>query len=183
VNPIEPLPASRQALRPTLRQRALLGVMALLLMTTLGCNAVGAAFEQATAPLRDPTPTPLLLPVVTPVAPVASAPIAPATGANPDAPAINALGTPLALEAGVPLISSEPVVAAPVAVDADATALVDAAGLDFAERRIISVYETVSPSVVNINTQVLVQDFFGVVPEEGSGSGFVLDTQGHILTN
>ncbi|MGL4648059.1 MAG: S1C family serine protease, partial [Caldilineaceae bacterium] len=65
----------------------------------------------------------------------------------------------------------------------DSSALVDAAGLDFAERRIINVYETVSPSVVNINTQVLVQDYFGVVPEEGSGSGFVLDTAGHILTN
>ena len=25
--------------------------------------------------------------------------------------------------------------------------------------------------------------FFNVVPEEGSGSGFVLDKEGHILTN
>lgn len=64
------------------------------------------------------------------------------------------------------------------------TALIDAAGLDFAERRIIGVYERVSPSVVSITTQVLRQDFFfNIVPEEGSGSGFVLDKSGHILTN
>jgi S1-C subfamily serine protease len=38
--------------------------------------------------------------------------------------------------------------------------------------------------VVNINTQVLRSDFFyGVYPEEGSGSGFVWDEQGHIITN
>lgn len=63
-------------------------------------------------------------------------------------------------------------------------ALIDAAGLDFAERRNIDVYHRVSPSVVSITTQVLRQDFFfNVVPEEGSGSGFVLDKEGHILTN
>jgi S1-C subfamily serine protease len=62
--------------------------------------------------------------------------------------------------------------------------LIDAAGLDFAERRIIGVYERVAPSVVTIATQVMRQDFFlNVVPEEGSGSGFVLDKDGHILTN
>lgn len=64
------------------------------------------------------------------------------------------------------------------------TALIDAAGLDFAERRNIDVYDRVSPSVVSITTQVMRQDFFfNVVPEEGSGSGFVLDKEGHILTN
>lgn len=63
-------------------------------------------------------------------------------------------------------------------------ALIDAAGLDFAERRIVGVYDRVSPSVVSITTQVMRQDFFfNVVPEEGSGSGFVLDKEGHILTN
>ena len=67
---------------------------------------------------------------------------------------------------------------------ANPIALIDAAGLDFAERRIVGVYERVSPSVVSITTQVMRQDFFfNVVPEEGSGSGFVLDKEGHILTN
>jgi S1-C subfamily serine protease len=64
------------------------------------------------------------------------------------------------------------------------TALIDAAGLDFFERRVVNVYETVSPSVVSITTRVLRRDFFfNVVPEEGAGSGFVLDKEGHVLTN
>ena len=63
-------------------------------------------------------------------------------------------------------------------------AAVDAAGLDIAERRVIAVYQRVAPSVVSITTKVLRRDFFfNVVPEEGAGSGFVLDTDGHILTN
>ncbi|NJN81223.1 MAG: trypsin-like serine protease [Caldilineaceae bacterium] len=63
-------------------------------------------------------------------------------------------------------------------------ALIDAFGLDFAERRVIDVYERVSPSVVNITTRILRRGFFfEIVPEDGAGSGFVLDTEGHILTN
>lgn len=67
---------------------------------------------------------------------------------------------------------------------ANLTALIDAAGRDFAERRIIQAYERVAPSVVSITTQSLRRDlFYNVVPEEGAGSGFVLDDAGHILTN
>jgi S1-C subfamily serine protease len=48
----------------------------------------------------------------------------------------------------------------------------------------INVYKKALPSVVNIKSQTVSFDFFyGVVPEEGQGSGFVLDKQGHILTN
>lgn len=64
------------------------------------------------------------------------------------------------------------------------SAAIDAAGLDIAERRVIDVYQRVSPSVVNITTQVLRRSFFfDVIPEEGAGSGFILDRDGHILTN
>lgn len=67
---------------------------------------------------------------------------------------------------------------------ANGVALIDAAGLDFAERRVIDVYQRVAPSVVNITTQVLQRSFFfEVIPAEGAGSGFVLDNDGHILTN
>lgn len=59
----------------------------------------------------------------------------------------------------------------------------DAQGLDIAERRIINVYQRVAPSVVSITTQVLRRGFFFEVPEEGAGSGFILDQNGHILTN
>jgi S1-C subfamily serine protease len=56
--------------------------------------------------------------------------------------------------------------------------------LDTSERRVIEVYRRVSPAVVNITTQVLRSDFFyGVYPEEGSGSGFLYDQDGHIVTN
>ncbi len=51
----------------------------------------------------------------------------------------------------------------------------------------ITVYENVNRSVVNINTKTVRNDaffFFDVeVPSEGAGSGSVLDTRGHILTN
>jgi len=61
---------------------------------------------------------------------------------------------------------------------------IDANDLDVAERRVVDVYQRVSPAVVSINTTTMVQDFFyNSVPQEGSGSGFILDTQGHILTN
>ncbi len=52
------------------------------------------------------------------------------------------------------------------------------------EQKLIHLYKAVSPMVVNITTQVMRPDFFfGNVPESGSGSGFVWDNQGHILTN
>lgn len=76
--------------------------------------------------------------------------------------------------------------AAAVQVPADISeaAMVDAAGLDIEERRVVDVYERVSPSVVSITTRVLRRNFFfEAVPEEGAGSGFVLDRKGHILTN
>lgn len=60
----------------------------------------------------------------------------------------------------------------------------DEFGLDIAERRVIEVYERVAPAVVNITTQVLRRTFFfDIIPEEGAGSGFVIDEAGHILTN
>ncbi|MEM7738124.1 MAG: trypsin-like peptidase domain-containing protein [Deinococcota bacterium] len=66
----------------------------------------------------------------------------------------------------------------------DNAALIDALGRDIAERRVMDVYERTSPAVVNITTRVLRRDFFhGVIPEEGAGSGFVFDADGHILTN
>ncbi len=52
------------------------------------------------------------------------------------------------------------------------------------EENNISVYKRVLPSVVNITSTTLVFNFFyGTVPQQGQGSGFVLDKAGHILTN
>jgi S1-C subfamily serine protease len=58
------------------------------------------------------------------------------------------------------------------------------AGGDDVEARRIALYQRVAPAVVNVTTQVLRTDFFwGTAPEEGSGSGFLWDTAGHIVTN
>ena len=55
---------------------------------------------------------------------------------------------------------------------------------DAEEQNNIAVYKKVLPSVVNITSTTLVFDFFyGTVPQQGQGSGFVLDKAGHILTN
>jgi S1-C subfamily serine protease len=52
------------------------------------------------------------------------------------------------------------------------------------EEKIISVYEQCGPSVVNITSLAYVYTWFsGTVPEQGTGSGFVYDAVGHIVTN
>ena len=52
------------------------------------------------------------------------------------------------------------------------------------EEQNINVYNDASPSVVNItNRSYVYYRFMGTVPEEGTGSGFVYDTDGHIVTN
>jgi len=52
------------------------------------------------------------------------------------------------------------------------------------ERNNIEVYKTLSPGVVFITNTVYQQGFFGEAQEgQGSGSGSVIDAQGHILTN
>src|ERR1700686_3317905 len=55
--------------------------------------------------------------------------------------------------------------------------------LDAEEQNNISVYRKNIGSVVNITSRVMTFDFFyGLVPQEGQGSGFVIDKEGHILT-
>src|ERR1700691_4734112 len=55
---------------------------------------------------------------------------------------------------------------------------------DAEEQNNISVYKRVVPSVVNITSrQVVFNFFYGAVPQEGQGSGFILDRAGHVLTN
>ena len=65
--------------------------------------------------------------------------------------------------------------------------ITEAAGsesLDAEEQNNISVYRKNIASVVNITSRVMTFDFFyGLVPQEDQGSGFVIDKEGHILTN
>jgi len=56
--------------------------------------------------------------------------------------------------------------------------------LDGEEQNNIAVYKKNIPAVVNITSRAMTFDFFyGLVPQEGQGSGFVIDKEGHILTN
>src|SRR6202790_813651 len=65
--------------------------------------------------------------------------------------------------------------------------ITEAAGgdsLDPEKQNNISVYRKNIGSVVNITSKAVTFDFFyGLVPEEGQGSGFIIDKEGHILTN
>lgn len=59
-----------------------------------------------------------------------------------------------------------------------------APAFDSEEQQNIAVYRKALPSVVNITaTQVAYDFFYRAVPQQGQGSGFVLDREGHILTN
>jgi S1-C subfamily serine protease len=56
--------------------------------------------------------------------------------------------------------------------------------LDSEEQNNISVYRRNIDSVVNITSRAVTFDFFyGLVPQEGQGSGFIIDKEGHVLTN
>ncbi len=144
----------------TIRSLFLLAVSILLL---LGCNL--------SLSLTPPPPAETL--------PQTAAPAATATVAATLPPAPT--GTPLPLQDIARAVVDRLLAEGLVENDA---AFVDALGRDIAERRIIEVYQRVSPAVVNISTQVLQRSFFfEAIPAEGAGSGFVLDTDGHIVTN
>ncbi|HEY8186848.1 MAG TPA: trypsin-like peptidase domain-containing protein [Pyrinomonadaceae bacterium] len=52
------------------------------------------------------------------------------------------------------------------------------------EQNNIEIYRALSPGVVNVHSTSYARDFFGFVePQEGSGSGSVIDQDGDILTN
>src|SRR5689334_16045641 len=72
-------------------------------------------------------------------------------------------------------------------VDSRKVEITEAAGgesLDAEEQNNIEVYRKNIGAVVNITSRAVAFDFFyGLVPQEGQGSGFVIDKDGHILTN
>jgi S1-C subfamily serine protease len=70
---------------------------------------------------------------------------------------------------------------------ADGVEITEAASgepFDAEEQNNISVYRKNIDSVVNITSRAVTFDFFyGLVPQEGQGSGFIIDKEGHVLTN
>jgi S1-C subfamily serine protease len=56
--------------------------------------------------------------------------------------------------------------------------------VDIEEQLVTNVYDRVSAAVVHITSRAYVYGFFfEVVPQEGTGSGFIYDQAGHIITN
>ena len=89
------------------------------------------------------------------------------------------------LASGAPTAAtSVPLVITVVVTPTPGPVAVETVDADRIEASRIAVYERVAPAVVNVTTQVLRSNFFrGAMPEEGSGSGFLWDAQGNIVTN
>jgi len=57
-------------------------------------------------------------------------------------------------------------------------------GLDALQTAVQEIYEDPGNAVVNITSRVLVENLYmQLEPQEGTGSGFIYDDQGHIVTN
>jgi len=66
----------------------------------------------------------------------------------------------------------------------DITQAAGSQSFDAEEQENIGVYKRAIPAVVNITSTTVAFDFFyGAVPQQGQGSGFIIDKAGHILTN
>jgi S1-C subfamily serine protease len=72
----------------------------------------------------------------------------------------------------------------PTATPPGSSAETELALLEAEDRLISELYASVSPSVVHVTSRVITMDFFwGPTPSEGTGSGFVIDKEGHVVTN
>ena len=81
-------------------------------------------------------------------------------------------------------VTPTPAVTATPTTSVSATAIDEQQAAYALEARVIEIYDDVSPSVVNITSRTYINyGFMGTVPEEGTGSGFIYDTEGHIVTN
>jgi S1-C subfamily serine protease len=82
--------------------------------------------------------------------------------------------TPTPTAAPTPTVAPPPAAAPPAL----------ASGVFSLEEEIIKAYDRIGRGVVNITNRSYGYDFFfRPVPQEGTGSGFVYDTDGHIITN
>lgn len=72
----------------------------------------------------------------------------------------------------------------PTAAPPQASPIPEAALTNALEVQIAAVYREAAPAVVNITSRSYVYDFFmRPIPQEGTGSGFLYDSEGHIVTN
>jgi S1-C subfamily serine protease len=72
----------------------------------------------------------------------------------------------------------------PTAAPSQATPVSAAEPANVLEAQVEAVYDEAGPAVANITSRAIAYDFFmQPVPQEGSGSGFIYDAEGHIVTN
>ncbi len=72
----------------------------------------------------------------------------------------------------------------PTAALSQATPVSAAEPANALEAQVEAVYDQAGPAVVHITSRVITYDLFmQPIPQEGAGSGFVYDTEGHIVTN
>ena len=89
----------------------------------------------------------------------------------------------VATEASAPATATA-TAAPPAATLASFAAAEEAGAYAALQAQTISVYQAIGPAVVNITNRGYAYDMFmRAVPQEGSGSGFVYDSDGHIVTN
>jgi S1-C subfamily serine protease len=114
----------------------------------------------------NPQLTPTTMPTPTLVATLVAAPTTPTT-----MPTL----TPVPALVAAPTATAAPAQATPEPTASLAMAL---------QAEVEAVYKQAGPAVVNITSQVIAYDvFMQPVPQEGTGSGFIYDTQGNIVTN
>lgn len=105
---------------------------------------------------------------------------------KPAAPALTTQGPPVIIVATPTAVPAAATVDPPRLNNATPTPLSDEfmVPIDVEEELITNLYQRVSPSVVHITARVMTMSFyFGAMPSEGTGSGFVFDSDGHIVTN
>jgi len=88
---------------------------------------------------------------------------------------LQAVTAPAPTPTAPPTPTAAPSQATPVSAVEPANAL---------EAQVEAVYDQAGPAVVHITSRVITYDvFMQPVPQEGTGSGFVYDMEGHIVTN
>jgi S1-C subfamily serine protease len=125
-----------------------------ILLLALATSLLACSVPAAVSELMGVTAT------ATPVPTATTAPLPPATVSPTEPPVVS---------------PAEPPVVSPGEPPASVISL---------EAEIIEVYDYIGRSVVNITNRSYGYDFFfRPIPQEGTGSGFVYDTEGHIVTN
>lgn len=87
---------------------------------------------------------------------------------------------PMAL--ATPTVPSMPTTSATPVSSESASSELPTGSLVACEEVVVQVYENASPGVVYVENQRRARGLLGL-PSQGSGSGFVIDQEGHILTN